>query len=260
MTRRRLQILEPCTEDFAAMKGGPKTRFCDKCDKNVHNLSEMTEREADAFFRANARKSVCIRMTQNAAGEIRYRAPTARRAGFVAAIALAMAACTGHGDAQELESPESESICHDANGYAIRCADADEWFAPDAIEPGEAPEIARAEIDEDSDEAVEVETVDANPPTEESDASDLELLGDVWPTDAEQAEPVDPNEVTAVGGISLSDDISACPIGEETLLGRYDPAVYKRRLRERKRLERQDARAERRRDRRARRRFRNGNR
>lgn len=252
MKRRRLQILEPCSEDFAAMKGGPKTRFCDKCDKNVHNLSEMTEREADAFLRENARGSICIRMTQTASGDIRYRAPAARRAGFVAAIAFAMAACTGHGDAQELESPESESICHDANGYAIRCADADEWFAPDAMEPADAPALARAEVDEEGHEPTELETVDADPTLEQTeDVTEFELIGDIEPLPEELP---DPQDIDILGGVSL--DAESCPIGVEAVVGRYDPYDDARRSRERKRLERQDARAERKRDRRARRRHR----
>lgn len=56
----RLTVTSPCNEDWDAMTGNEKVRFCSHCDLSVHNLSEMTRREALALVRKSEGR-LCIR-------------------------------------------------------------------------------------------------------------------------------------------------------------------------------------------------------
>lgn len=61
MKRENLKINEPCTEDWDAMsESDGSARFCDKCTKNVHNLSDMTREEASEFLASQKDSSLCV--------------------------------------------------------------------------------------------------------------------------------------------------------------------------------------------------------
>jgi hypothetical protein len=74
MVMRMLPIARPCTESFAAMPGDDKTRFCDKCQKHVHDLSARTEEEARALFREARGERTCVRFAKDASGNVLFRA------------------------------------------------------------------------------------------------------------------------------------------------------------------------------------------
>jgi hypothetical protein len=73
MTRRNIDLLDhvtvpsPCTEDWDSMSGNEQVRFCSHCSSSVHNLSEMTRREAIALVRKSQGR-LCVRY---------YRSPDA---------------------------------------------------------------------------------------------------------------------------------------------------------------------------------------
>ena len=93
----RLKVLDPCFEDFHKMDGDNRKRFCKRCQKHVHHVSDMTRKEAEAFVNASRPGEVCVRYCVDEDGEIQFRPPsTVWRLGFVAALSLAMAACTGY--------------------------------------------------------------------------------------------------------------------------------------------------------------------
>ena len=165
MRRVELPILNPCHEDYAAMDGPLERRFCDKCDKHVHNLSEMTEREAKALLDGRDGARLCVRYRCGADGRIKFR-PTARKAAFVALVSLAMAACTGYAEPDALESPDSASLCRDASGYAIDCTLADAAVIPE-VQPQPEP-LPRVQPEP------EPEPVSEPEPPEE-----YELMGDI---------------------------------------------------------------------------------
>jgi len=71
---RMLPIAKPCTEPFAAMSGDAKTRFCDKCQKHVYDLSARTEEEARALFREKRGERTCVRFAKDATGNVLFRA------------------------------------------------------------------------------------------------------------------------------------------------------------------------------------------
>lgn len=65
-----ISVPNPCAEDWNKMSGGDKARFCGICEKNVYNISAMTEREADKLLFKNKEK-VCIRMEKDARGKVK---------------------------------------------------------------------------------------------------------------------------------------------------------------------------------------------
>lgn len=64
-----VQVATPCHEDWDTMQGDDRKRFCDHCEKYVHNLSAMTRDEAQAFVDANP-TDICIRMYHDAEGHV----------------------------------------------------------------------------------------------------------------------------------------------------------------------------------------------
>ena len=67
----KIPIQEPCHENWDSMCGSDQKRFCDSCDKNVHNLSEMTENQARDLLKEE--ESLCIRYRTHRSGHIRFR-------------------------------------------------------------------------------------------------------------------------------------------------------------------------------------------
>jgi len=57
----QLQIPEPCHEDWHKMTPGDKGRFCDSCQKTVHDFTGMSDAQLIAFFKKPSNGSVCGR-------------------------------------------------------------------------------------------------------------------------------------------------------------------------------------------------------
>lgn len=62
-------VASPCHEDWSGMDGGERERFCDSCEKHVHNLSAMTRAEAESFVNANP-KGACVRFYRDTQGKV----------------------------------------------------------------------------------------------------------------------------------------------------------------------------------------------
>ncbi len=80
-----LQILDsidvktPCHEDWEKMTGDSRSRFCERCQHSVNNLSEMTRKEAGKLIEQNQGKRVCVRFSRNQFGAIQFKAAASRR-------------------------------------------------------------------------------------------------------------------------------------------------------------------------------------
>jgi hypothetical protein len=116
MDSKKLPITGPCPIDLDEIGFDRKAKksFCAHCSKNVVNLSNFTKDEARTFLRENAGETMCVSYARNAEGQIKFRpeAPivpitrlrkrpsqrTAAAATAAAGLALALAACTPHGD------------------------------------------------------------------------------------------------------------------------------------------------------------------
>jgi hypothetical protein len=94
MRRTHLPISSPCHEDWDAMDRVERGRFCGQCDKQVFDLSSMTEREAKGVLAEHAGARICVRYCHESDGAIRFRPEAPARAAAVLAVALA--ACTPH--------------------------------------------------------------------------------------------------------------------------------------------------------------------
>jgi hypothetical protein len=68
----QVKVASPCHVAWSEMQGDDRTRYCKHCKLNVFNLSDMTDREAEALVReANGR--LCVRYYQRADGTVMTR-------------------------------------------------------------------------------------------------------------------------------------------------------------------------------------------
>ena len=90
----QFQIQTPCTEDWGAMHGDEAKRFCDKCNKHVHDLSHFDRAEADALLAKQTAGHVCVRMGRDEAGRVITRDYWKFAAGAALAASVGLSACS----------------------------------------------------------------------------------------------------------------------------------------------------------------------
>lgn len=64
-----LKIASPCSQDWNAMIGNDRTRYCGECKLNVFNLSGMSRTEAENLI-MNAEGRLCVRFYKRADGSV----------------------------------------------------------------------------------------------------------------------------------------------------------------------------------------------
>jgi hypothetical protein len=146
--RRQLPIISPC-EGFVPAEPRTDREFglCARCDRVVHDLSQMEEREANELVaRIDAGDSICVAYRTRSDGSIVLRERSAW-----AIPALLLAACAGH-----ISAEPAGSTCRDANGYEIDCdrpdalrgyaATPDDALLDDAPHDEEPPEVATVDV------------------------------------------------------------------------------------------------------------------
>jgi len=62
-----LSVNSPCTAEWESMVGNEQVRFCNHCEKSVHNLSAMTRKDALRLVRDNA-SGLCVRFHSDPRG------------------------------------------------------------------------------------------------------------------------------------------------------------------------------------------------
>jgi len=104
-------IATPCERRWDTLEGtrDADRRYCDDCDKHVHDLSELTAADAQRFREEHARDGACVRFRFDADGRVIHRPPAAPRrllgrlgnlirgAALGAGLAAAAGACQGSG-------------------------------------------------------------------------------------------------------------------------------------------------------------------
>ena len=67
-TQYQLEVIEPCTEEWAKMKAGGEnnSRFCDSCQKNVIDFTRMSNKEMLRFI--NSKENICGRFRKEQLG------------------------------------------------------------------------------------------------------------------------------------------------------------------------------------------------
>lgn len=98
-----IDVPEPCSQSWEAMKGGDQSRFCDSCEKDIYNLSEMTRREAKKLI-FQSKESVCIRLEKDTRGKVKTLKKQlhqiTRRLPIAAGVLAASLTMTSAADAQ----------------------------------------------------------------------------------------------------------------------------------------------------------------
>jgi len=64
-----LKVASPCSQDWNAMLGDSRKRYCGECKLNVYNLSDMTEAEAENLI-MSAEGRLCVRFYERADGSV----------------------------------------------------------------------------------------------------------------------------------------------------------------------------------------------
>jgi hypothetical protein len=64
-----IKIASPCSQDWDAMIGDNRRRFCGECKLNVYNLSGMTKAEAENLV-SNEEGRLCVRFYKRADGSV----------------------------------------------------------------------------------------------------------------------------------------------------------------------------------------------
>jgi hypothetical protein len=64
-----LKVASPCSQDWEAMTGTERKRFCGECKLNVYNLSGMTKAEAENLI-MNSEGRLCVRFYRRADGSV----------------------------------------------------------------------------------------------------------------------------------------------------------------------------------------------
>ncbi len=142
MDSSKLPITGPCPIDLDAIgyDRGSNVSHCTHCDKSVHNLSTMTETDARAFLREHAGEKLCVTYARDKDGVVQFKRDTpqivpltrlTRRSAAAAAglgLAAALAACTPHGDADQVqgEAVPVEPVEIPAGGMEIPDLEQDE--------------------------------------------------------------------------------------------------------------------------------------
>jgi len=91
-SKLHLRIASPCKAPWENMDGDQRVRFCRECNRNVYNLSAMTEREARRVV-AEREGRLCVRFYQRRDGTVLTSdCPVGRKRSFLLAGARAAAA------------------------------------------------------------------------------------------------------------------------------------------------------------------------
>lgn len=107
-----IQVAQPCPADWNAMAGDDQKRFCSHCQKFVHNISAMSEIEAERLVCQNA-GDLCVRFSRDAQTnqvltlDYEKRATPSRRRAItvIASIGAAVVAATTFGAIRLLQKP-----------------------------------------------------------------------------------------------------------------------------------------------------------
>lgn len=132
-----LRVASPCSADWRKMTGDSRVRMCAECNKNVYDISAMTEAEALALLRRES--GACVRFYKRADGRVmtsdcpvgvvdrrkRLRILAVASVPLVAATVAALGAASkaGHHTGQVVESVDptpdlQQGARYNHHGYA----------------------------------------------------------------------------------------------------------------------------------------------
>jgi hypothetical protein len=71
--KRSLHIADPCSESWEAMPGTDARRFCGRCGKHVHSLSELSRPEAERLIASARAGELCVRVEHKGDGTVHFK-------------------------------------------------------------------------------------------------------------------------------------------------------------------------------------------
>ena len=106
------------------MSVGSRQRFCESCQKPVHDLSEMTRKHAEGLLKASP-QGLCGRITRDGSGAIVFRPePPSRVRRSLGTALLGISACAARAQASDVKSCPVELRIADTTDTAITGAQA----------------------------------------------------------------------------------------------------------------------------------------
>jgi hypothetical protein len=149
MTIEDSHIGEPCTKAWDELHGDGRTRACDACAKDVHDLSQLTRVEADDLLAT--KPDVCVRYVQRGDGSLVLADGLVRGRGAKArslVLAAAIVAGTAYVTLPPRDAHHSEVREYSMGGAVSRTAMPEDPPATDDVDngasaAGEVPDNAR---------------------------------------------------------------------------------------------------------------------
>ena len=87
-----VKIASPCSQDWEAMAGDNRKRYCGECKLNVYNLSGMTKAEAENLL-TNSEGRLCVRFYKRSDGTVLTQDCPVGWAAFKKRVSKTAAAC-----------------------------------------------------------------------------------------------------------------------------------------------------------------------
>lgn len=117
MKRKKIDAVRigaPCAKKWENMRGGVEIRFCDSCEKNVYNLSELSASTA-ARLLAEEKFDICVRYVRDAPAKseapLPKSTPIVRRGTFAASVlAFSLALAVGAAAQEDVCRPPESPI------------------------------------------------------------------------------------------------------------------------------------------------------
>ena len=152
MKHNDVRIDEPCSASWSEMSGSERKRFCALCSKHVHDLSAMTEPEAQQVI--DSVEEPCVRYTSNPDGTIRFRSSRRvflSRAGMIAGgLMLGLSAAASVVPREIVEPPSESSLIERLSATLWALLDEAPEPAPEPILMGkpsiDEPSIEQGEV------------------------------------------------------------------------------------------------------------------
>jgi hypothetical protein len=101
-----LSIPEPCHQPWRAMSGDAAQRHCPSCNKTVHNLASLNQRQIEDLIRASD-GPVCARVTRRRDGSVVMAESSPQPLGLSSTFVLASALAAAPVFAQEFAPPRA---------------------------------------------------------------------------------------------------------------------------------------------------------
>lgn len=104
----RVSFPKPCSEQWGAMRPAGCNRFCERCEKTIHDLSKLTIEEAEVL--ACAGGEICVRAEVGSDGLVRLRRGESGNARRMLAIGASVGLLAASAQASAAEEPRLGAI------------------------------------------------------------------------------------------------------------------------------------------------------